>query len=61
MAGQVMVEVHVEGSCHRLLAFRCRQLELDPDPEGAQDCECLFELAGRLAMLQVDDEAEPCP
>lgn len=61
LTDQPVFEVDVEGACHSpgSVARAGGRCERQPDTQGTEDREGLPKLAGRLALLEIDDEAQP--
>ena len=61
VADEFIVQIDIESSGHALLFFRGswrRQGQLDS--QGMQDCQRFSDLAGFLALFEVNDEPQPC-
>src|SRR5579863_1128385 len=61
MADEITVEVDIERFCHsyspRLLLAHSRRRQSDLDPERIKDRQGFSDLAGFLAVFEIDDEA----
>src|ERR1700675_4420731 len=61
MAGEMMVQIDVERSRHRLLPLFRREVQLYSDPKRMQHREGLLQLTSGLASFELYNEAETRP